>query len=649
MSFIFGCVKDVEARVEEFELRSLGAATQRYATGLGSVVAIARVGMGLQPYYSHQRSWLDAHPVADANGHLLSVDGRLDNHADLADELGLHRSSSSDSAIVLAAFVRWGERCFVRFIGDWAIALWCQRDGSLYLARDHAGSRTLYFLIDGDDAVWSTHLDTFCRMDKTLPISPQYAARYLAGRPVQNLTPYTGVIAVKPGHYVTIRDRSVVERTHWNIASGGEIRHRSDKEYEEHFLYLFQQSVARRTGPGAPILAELSGGMDSSSIVCLSDYLRRTCDRESVLLDTVSYFDDSEASLNDRPYFSMVETSRGKIGYHIDTAFSKRTFELHDSCKGIYRLPGADSSSFDQERSFQDAVWNHGYRSILSGIGGDELLGGVPDPLPELAGYAVSGKIRRLLGQALAWSVADRSTLAITLYQTAVYLARMYGTGGKSLKPGPPWLSSSLSREGSDADSGDLSLCARLRFAPHQLDNLESWRWIMETLPHQFPGLVCRPEYRYPFLDRDLVQFLWNIPRDQLLRPGRRRSLMRRSLAGILPQGILERRQKAFQLSAPLKKIAEAEDTIHTLFRESALERHGFMETSRLTDWIRRTATGDPTWWQALLKTISLELWLRGLEQRNPRVAEDWALTTALDFDRSQAVAKIRLLQPNSG
>src|SRR5665213_675550 len=402
MSFIFGCVKAVGATVEEVELRCLGAATQHYATGVESVVTIARVGMGLQPYYSHQRSWLDAHPIADAHGHLLSMDGRLDNHEALADELGLDRISSSDSVIVLAAFLRWGERCFARFIGDWAIALWSQQDGSLYLARDHAGSRTLYFLTDGTGAVWSTHLDTFSRLDKNLQMSPQYAASYLACRPVQNLTPYIGIFAVKPGHYVIVRDQTVVERTHWDIAIGDEIRHRSDEEYEDHFLHLFGQSVARRTGPGAPILAELSGGMDSSSIVCLSDYLRRTGDRESVLLDTISYFDDSEASLNDRPYFSMVETSRGKAGHHIDTAFSKRTFELHDSGKGLYRLPGADSSSLEQERSFQDAVWSCGYRSILSGIGGDELLGGVPNPIPELAGYAVSGKMRSLFSQALA-------------------------------------------------------------------------------------------------------------------------------------------------------------------------------------------------------------------------------------------------------
>jgi asparagine synthetase B (glutamine-hydrolysing) len=80
----------------------------------------------------------------------------------------------------------------------------------------------------------------------------------------------------------------------------------------------------------------------------------------------------------------------------------------------------------------------------------------------------------------------------------------------------------------------------------------------METLPHLFPQILSRLEYRYPFLDKDLVSFLFSIPREQIVRPGRRRSLMRRALVGIVPDGILERRRKAFQLRAPLAALQHA-------------------------------------------------------------------------------------------
>jgi asparagine synthetase B (glutamine-hydrolysing) len=64
---------------------------------------------------------------------------------------------------------------------------------------------------------------------------------------------------------------------------------------------------------------------------------------------------------------------------------------------------------------------------------------------------------------------------------------------------------------------------------------------------------------RYPFLDKDLVNYLFSIPREQILRPGRRRSLMRRALANIVPHEVLERRRKAYQLRAPHRRIPDAE------------------------------------------------------------------------------------------
>ena len=648
MSFILGCLKQSGQNVEEIELRALSASTKQYSMGTESLEIRGRLGMGVLPYYSHARSRLDPHPCSDAHGHSICLDGRLDNHAELARELDLPSGSTSDSAIALAAFARWGASCFEYLLGDWAIALWSQRDETLYLARDHAGSRTLYFQNDVDGIAWSTHLDTFPSTKGTLDISREYAARYLAGRPVQPLTPYAGIFAVKPGHCMTFRNATVSETSHWSIYEGSEICFKSDREYEDQFLDLFQQSIARRTGAGEPILAELSGGMDSSSIVCVSDSFRRMGCSESALLDTVSYFDDSESSLNDRPYFTQVETSRGKTGYHVDTAFAKRTFEPHDSSMGIYRIPGADSSSFELESTFHDAVWSRGYRSILSGIGGDELTGGVPSALPELAGYVMAGDLRKLLRQSLAWAIADRSTLGIILWQTASYLYRLYGNRIGNSRGVPPWVSSDFTREFKGTWTDSLLRHHRFSLAPHQVDNIQSWQSIMETLPHQFPGLLFRPEYRYPFLDKDLVHFLWNIPRDQLLRPGRRRSLMRRALVGIVPHDVLERRLKAFQLSAPLKKVAETESLLCALFRDSILARHGYIDPSSLVTWIQRTAAGDPTWWQALLKTISLELWFRGHENQKPDLAEDWALTTALEFGRTKTADKIRRLQHSS-
>jgi asparagine synthase (glutamine-hydrolysing) len=92
----------------------------------------------------------------------------------------------------------------------------------------------------------------------------------------------------------------------------------------------------------------------------------------------------------------------------------------------------------------------------------------------------------------------------------------------------------------------DMAGSGRFGLRPSAVCNGQGWWITLETLPHLSPPLLSRHEYRYPYLDRDLVDFLFRVPREQLLRPGRRRSLMRRALKDIVPVEILERRRKAF-------------------------------------------------------------------------------------------------------
>ena len=622
MSMIFGLLKESGLAVTEYELENLAAATERYATGITALYRIGRLGMGVQPYCSHERSAMETAPAIGADNSVLSFDGRLDNYRDLAEQLGLVAQTTPDSQIVLSAFGRWGEDCFRHFVGDWALALWSEKDQSLYLARDHAGTRSLYLQTEEHRMMWSSYLDTFQRGDVKPGVSEDYAACYLACRPIGHLTAYDGILSVPPAHCLVIRSNIVARHSHWTPLVRGVTVYSSDGDYESHFLALFEQSLERRTGPGAPILAQLSGGMDSTAIVCLSDRLRRSTDPHCKILDTISFFDDSEASLNETPYFSLVEDRRGKVGIHLDTAFSQRTFEPHDTSKGLYLSPGADSFSIQQETQLWKVVWQGGYRSILSGIGGDEVLGGVSNPFPELADHLVSGSWRRWLRQAVAWSLIDRSPLLGTLIGTVEYAARLYANITFDERDVPPWISTSL-RDRLRCRTRRSIVRSYLGVEPHRVENCRAWWAIMETLPHLFPQLLSRIEYRYPFLDRDLVEFLFSIPPEQLLRPGRRRSLMRRALVEIVPHEILERRRKAFQLRAPLSALQQAYPKLLKLFADAAIASAGFVDIAQLRRSLKAIAEGDPKWRQAMLKTIALELWMKPYLQGTERHSLD--------------------------
>jgi asparagine synthase (glutamine-hydrolysing) len=147
------------------------------------------------------------------------------------------------------------------------------------------------------------------------------------------------------------------------------------------------------------------------------------------------------------------------------------------------------------------------------------------------------------------------------------------------------------------------------------MDNAQSWWSVMETMPHLFPSLLRRPEYRYPFLDKDLVEYLFSIPREEVLQPGRRRALMRRALIGIVPQEILERRRKAYQLHAPLKALSHASQKLTGLFQDSRLAAMGLIDPNLLQTATERLANGSADGWQAIVRAIAVELWLRTNEQ----------------------------------
>ena len=610
MSILWGITKEAGAIVRDAELLDLAIHTQLYATGEPAVLTRGRVGLGVQLYRSHSRSAMDSCPVSDVHGNILCFDGRLDNFRKLLALLGLDDTEIPDSVIALTAFGQWGETCFSRFTGDWALALWCGREQKLFLARDHAGTRSLYFMRAERQVRWATYLDSLTASQPGLTLSRAYAAAYLTFSPVRDLTPHDQIRAVRPGHYVVFEDETVTQKAHWSPLVRTSIRYKADADYDEHFLSVFGTAIARRTGAGEPVLAQLSGGMDSTSIVCMSDRMRRRADPSAEILDTISFFDDSEASLDERRYFSITEQQRGKAGIHLEIVSSRRTFDLSTEF-GLYPAPGRDDYSLTIERELYKAIWEQGYRSILSGIGGDEVLGGVPDGRPELADHLVRGRIGSLLRRAVAWSLPNRNTLIGTLSNTTQYAVGLYLRNNPKRRPIPSWLSKNLRKSFVELERTTEVASNRLGVAPHRLENALTWWHIMETLPHLSPQILFRPEYRYPMLDKDLVEFLFSIPPEQLVQPGRRRAMMRRALRGIVPDEILERRRKAFQLRAPLSAIQAAQEKLQRLISTSIIADMGFIDVDAFRSALKATAAGRAQGYHSILRVIAYELWVR--------------------------------------
>jgi asparagine synthase (glutamine-hydrolysing) len=615
MNILFGIWRPSGPAVRREELKSMAEHTIRFSPDGEWLQITPDIGLGVQAQYTHARSRMEVQPARDSIGNMIVYDGRLDNYRELARQLDLREEETADSQIILRAYERWGKDCFVRLIGDWALILWDGRAHALYLARDHAGSRTLHYSRDAaGTTTCATFLDSYLNTSVLDALDPVYMSSYLASMPCYGRTPYRDVRAVLPGHFVVASEGGIKAEQFWLPSVEERRTGNSIEDLKAEFLHLLEQSVQRRTPPGAPALAQLSGGTDSTSIVCVADGLRHRNTASQGAIETLSYFDDSDPAWNERPYFTLVEERRGRTGFHIDVSNFKTNFSRPARSGTHYLYPGIDESTIRNDEELHSVTCASEPRAIISGIGGDEFTGGLANPEAEVAGLLLKGKLLEGVQKAIAWSLDRRISLCEFSSRLRSYWTRCASPGRWNLSCShAPW----LSQIGHGNCLIGLAELPLLRFVPftNELRVCEftgTWWFTLRTQPHLKPSEVFRYEYRYPYLDRNLLEFLLRLPADILARPGRRRFLMRSALLGIVPNEILERRRKAFLLSSPLSNIRKLTPVITNAIKTSVLAEAGYVDRSMLELALESIITGkDTRSWAALSRFTALETWIQ--------------------------------------
>lgn len=549
-------------------------------------------------------------PHVSNTGCVFTWDGRLDNTADLLGEL---RTEDCDSevSVVSAAYEKWGIDSLSKLIGDWALSIWDPRDRSLILAKDVIGSRPLYYCARGVSTRWCTILDPLLLLeDRSFAIDEEYVAGWLSFFPAVHLTPYPGIHSVPPSCFVRISKDSQTIRRYWNFDRNKRIRYQHDAPYEEHFRALLAQAVRRRLRSATPVLAELSGGLDSSSIVCIADNLVRDGSAEAPRLDTISFFDDSEPTWNERPFFTKVEQRRGRPGCHIELS-DEDAFHFELDHGRFAATPAHGGLPTNASRRFADWIKTQGHRVVLSGIGGDEILGGVPTAIPELQDLLLRGHLFNLAHRMKSWALTNRKPLLHLFFEIVRGFLPEALFGKTSARAPASWIEPAIVSRNKRALSGYEH---RLRI----FGGLPSFQENLSTLDALRRQLTCSAlpsdppyEIRYPLLDRDLLEFLFGIPREQLVRPGQRRSLMRRALTGIVPDEILHRKRKAFVERAQTLAIARKWEYISDLARNSLAASMGFIDSNELLRVLSAIKSQQEHASPQLIRLYVLEAWLR--------------------------------------
>jgi asparagine synthase (glutamine-hydrolysing) len=569
-------------------------------------------------FHTTKESRLEAQPHVLPSGAVITWDGRLDNRADLIGRFSdVLSHDSSDVSIVAIAYERWGLDCLPELTGDWALSIWNPRDLSVILAKDPIGVRHLYYSFDGDQLSWCSILDPLVLFSANiLKLNEEYIAGWFSLFPAVHLTPYAGIHSVPPSSFVVIKPGTSATHKYWDFDPAKRIRYRGDTEYEEHFRFVFTESVRRRLRSDSTILAELSGGMDSSSIVCMADRIIASGGGETPRLDTLSYYDDSEPGWNERPYFSQIEQGRGYIGYHIDVS-SRDAFKCDFETHRFAATPSSGGRPSEPAKQFIHYMTSQGNRVLLSGIGGDEVTGGVPTLAPQLADLLARAHFSSLAHQLRLWALNKRKPWFQLLFEVIrEYLPRALVGVPKHRRPAP-WLQPTFVKRHRGVLIGGgptLRLFGPLPSFQENVTTLEALRRQLacSVLPSEPPH-----EKRYPYLDRDFLEFIYAIPPEQLVRPGQRRSLMRRALVGIVPEEILNRKRKAFVARGPRVAISTHWASLVGMSRDMVTSSLGIVDARTYCDALQQARNGQDVAIIPIMRTIAVELWLRNLVHWN--------------------------------
>jgi asparagine synthase (glutamine-hydrolysing) len=571
------------------------------------------VAIAYGAFHTTKESRAEKQPHKTADGVVITWDGRLDNREELI--RWLREAVDHDSAdveIVAALYARWGPGCFTRIWGDWALSIWNPRQASVILAKDVLGTRPLFYALDDDELRWSSLLEPLVLVGGgSFSLHEEYVAGWFSFFPATHLTPFAEIVSVRPASYVLVKNRQAACREYWKFDPAHAVRYATDEEYEEHFRSIFASSIRRRLRADAPVTAELSGGMDSSSIVCMADRLNSRADVDAPQLDTISYYDDAEPNWDERPYFASVEERRGREGCHLSIAVPPAT-AIPPHRSEFRATPTSGGASSPLTTPFADYFASRKSRVLLSGIGGDEVLGGVPTPVPELADLLAGGHWRPFVRQTTEWALALRKPWIHLLLETARRFLPPAIRHLPSTQTPPAWLTKEFAERHRDALEGyERRLTFRGVHPSFQIN-----MFIFEALRRQLACTAISSEpvldTRYPYLDRELLQFLYAIPREQLVRPHQRRSLMRRALRDTVPSVVLNRRRKAYASRNPLAAIVSLCESLMAENARWASARLGIVDQKAAIAAVEKAQSGENLPLFQLSRTLSLESWLRG-------------------------------------
>ncbi len=479
--------------------------------------------------------------------------GELYNLPELRAELtarGHTFISHSDTELLLHAYETWGAECVTHFNGMWAFALWDIRRRQLLLARDRVGIKPLYFWRDAHRLAFASEIKSLLALDIPRRAHPQAVYDFLVGN-LSDHTPATffaGIETLPPAHTMTVDLLTGQTKTqrYWAVDLTRRAAFRSDDETTAAFRDLFEDAVRVHLLSDVPVGTCLSGGLDSSAVVCMIDRLLRQ--RGVQVVGMESRQKTFSARYHDSPHDEgrYIEAVAQACAVDARMVYPAPGDLARDWERVFYHLeePFGSTSIFAQWNVFQLARAS-GVTVTLDGQGADELLAGYRGfPSAYFADLVAGGHLGRFWAEWRAHTALHGASPRRELQNTlSGLLPAAWKTALKrQRRPHPAWLAPALYDATQAAPEAASSGGTRLARALHTALTFSPLPSLLRFDDRN--SMAHSIESRVPYLDYRLIEFCFALPPEQKIRAGTTKYILRQALRDVIPDAVFARQDK---------------------------------------------------------------------------------------------------------
>ena len=505
-------------------------------------------------------------PMSDNTGdYWIVFNGEIYNYIELRQELeqkSYRFNSNTDTEVILNAYREWDTECLDRFNGMWAFCILDKKKKKLFCSRDRLGIKPFYYTLHNNSFAFSSEIKQLLELfpNSFNKINNRLAFDFLALGSYGNETRETyfeGIVKLNAGCYLEIDLNGAInpgnEKEWWNLPRYDSFIKLNDNDVFEKLAFLLEDSVKLRLRSDVPVGTALSGGLDSSGIVCLLNKIyNENADSNKVF--TIS----SNDKANDDSYYANIIINSVPV-----TSFMQN-FEDHANLNELEKFtwhqdePLQTASIFGSWQLYR-FIKEQGITVALDGQGADELMGGYNRyPFRKyLSDTMHNNGFSNYLSQVKQVSVVHKKPIPDILLNTLIsaftektkLLAPQFFYLKKIRSISPLLNKSFLSEQMLQSKIVNKAFSNQVS-SFHSMLKQESYELTRHT---NLPGILRQVdrnsmafsvESRLPFLDFRLVEFLFTLPPRYMINNGYTKYAYRMSMKDTIPNEVLWRKSK---------------------------------------------------------------------------------------------------------